>query len=424
MDIYALFDDGTSNRLVYSFYDSDPGCRIKIDFPASLSDAQIRNSADEGIHCAYQSLRRLNYIGEREDYYLRCRFYDTDVNTKVLGASAGLGFSLKFAQEIYRAKTGHSLTCSIAATGIIDETECNVGKVNGINQKFDAAIDCLKKSDKFFYPAVNEEEIDLEKKAHALQKGIELIPVLTVDEAINMLLPLDTKGDGGKPPPKWRIKLFIGAMTLLILLAIVILWPKPPPKCEADEFLYKKQYEVAQQKYLAYLGEKQRFDDLPLFVKSISGVRVPIHPVRLYIANQPDLDTIVEAVRDGKTYPDEAKDKIVLIAGGPGVGKSPFLKWMACRSEDPEYPPINGEIALLDLGIAFRAQNREDDPECKQEPLPAHYTTLEGDLTIDGVSISNLPKIDADLLKPNGNATETLVSTMDSLFCRIANLGI
>ena len=109
MDIYALFDDGTSNRLVYSFYDSYPGYRIKIDFPSSLSDTQIRNSAEEGIHCAYQSLRRLNYIAEREDYYLRCRFDNTDVNTKVLGASAGLGFSLKFAQEIYRAKTGKPL---------------------------------------------------------------------------------------------------------------------------------------------------------------------------------------------------------------------------------------------------------------------------------------------------------------------------
>jgi hypothetical protein len=408
MDIYALFEDGTSNRFVFSFYDSDPGCRIKIDFPPSLSDLQVRNSADAGIHCAYQSLRRLNYIAEREDYYLRCRFDDTDVNTKVLGASAGLGFSLKFAQEIYRAKTGKSLNCSVAATGMIDETGCKVRRVNGINQKIDAAIDCLRKGDKFFYPTGNEKEVDPEKKAHALQKGIELIPVLTVDEAINMLLPLDATGDGGKPTPKWGIKLFVGAMALLILLAIVILWPKPPPKCEADEFLYKKQYEVAQQKYLAYLADKQRFDDLPLFVESVRGVRVPIHPVRLYIANQPDLASIVEAVREGKTYPDKGQNKIVLIAGGPGAGKSPLLKWMACRSEDPEYPPINGEIALLDLGIAFRAQNREDDPECRQEPIPAHYTTLEGDLTIDGVSISNLPKIDADLLKPNGNATETL----------------
>ena len=314
MDIYALFEDGTSNRFVYSFYDSDPGCRIKIDFPPSLTDLQVRNSADEGIHCAYQSLRRFNYIAERADYYLRCRFDDTDVNTKVLGASAGLGFSLKFAQEIYRAKKGQSLIYSIAATGMIDETECNVGKVNGINQKLDAAMDCLQQGDKFFYPAANEEEIEPHKKALILQKGIELIPVLTVDEAINMLLPLDGTGDGGKPPPKWRIKLFIGAMALLILLAIVILWPKPPPKCEADEFLYKKQYEVAQQKYLAYLADKQRFDDLPLFVESVRGVRVPIHPVRLYIANQPDLDTIVKAVREGKTYPDKEKNRIVLIA--------------------------------------------------------------------------------------------------------------
>jgi hypothetical protein len=347
----------------------------------------------------------LNYIAEREDYYLRCRFDDTDVNAKALGASAGLGFSLKFAQEIYRTKTGKFFKCSVAATGMIDETKCNVRRVNGINQKFEAAIDCLKKGDQFFYPIENEEEIDPDKKARALQKGLELIPVLTVDEAINLLLPFETpttiekthsgsenaSGDQVKPPTDRRIKAFFAAMVLLILLAGVYFWPKKPP----NEFLYKKEYEAAQKEYLAYLGNKQRFG-------------VPIHPVRLYIANQPELVPIVESVRREKTYPDITNNKIVLIAGGPGSGKSPLLKWLACRSEDPEYHSIDGKIAMLDLGRAFRAQNRKDDPECRQEPIPAPYTTLEEDLTIDGISISNLPKIDAGLLTSNGSATETI----------------
>ncbi len=429
MDIYALFDDGTSNRLVYSFYDSDPGCRIKIDFPASLSDAQIRNSADEGIHCAYQSLRRLNYIGEREDYYLRCRFDDTDVNTKVLGASAGLGFSLKFAQEIYRAKTGQSLTCSIAATGTIDETGCKVRRVNGINKKLDAAIDCLQQGDKFFYPAANEEEIEPDKKALTLQKGIELISVLTVDEAINKLLPVKTpaargethsasenvSGDQRIQSSDRRIKLFFTAIVLLLLstgVYFLLIKPsfdkKPPPKCEADAFLYKEQYQAAQQEYLTYLGDKQRFDDIPLFVKSISGVRVPIHFARLYTKNQPALATIAEAIRNGKTYPYNSNNKIVLIAGGPGTGKSTFLKWLACPAIDPERPSNNNKLAMLDLDKSFRAQNRKDDPECRQEPTPSPHSTMEDDLIINSVAISCLPRLDSDLFETKQSATETL----------------
>ncbi|MBW1754047.1 MAG: hypothetical protein JRJ46_13330, partial [Deltaproteobacteria bacterium] len=160
--------------------------------------------------------------------------------------------------------------------------------------------------------------------------------------------------------------------------------------------------------YLEYLERKQRFDHVPLFVKSITGVRVPIHPVRLYVANQPDFAPIVEAIRRGKTYPEEPNNKIVLIAGGPGAGKSPFLKWMACPSEDPEHPSIDGKIAMLDLGRAFRAQNRRDDPECRQEPIPASYTTLEEDLKINGVAVSSLPRIDTNLFEPNGNSKETL----------------
>ena len=101
-----------------------------------------------------------------------------------------------------------------------------------------------------------------------------------------------------------------------------------------------------------------------------------------------------------------------MIAGGPGTGKSTFLKWLACPSIDPERPLIDGKIAMLDLGRAFRPQNRRDDPECRQEPIPAPYTNLEEDLRINGVGISLLPKVDATLFEPNGNATETLYQTL------------
>jgi hypothetical protein len=421
METYSLFDDKTASRIVYSFYDPDPGKRVKIDFPPGLSDSQVRNSADEGVVCAYQVLRRLGYIGEREDYYLRCRFADTEVNFKALGDSAGLGFSLKFAQEVYREKTGQPLNFSIAATGVIDEQGCKVGWIKGINSKLEAAVNCLKKEDQIFYPSDNEEEIDPDIKAQAKQRGILLIPVSTVEEATKKLLPEKVPVVSEKTPIQekraFRFSIAI-AIFILFLLTGLYVWQNMKPlrektvKCEVNEFLYKNQYESARQEHLKYLEHKQRFDNLRLFVKSIRGVRVPIHPVRLYIANQQELIPIVEAIQRGKTYPDKANNKIVLIAGGPGVGKSAFLKWLACPSEDPECPSIDGKIAMLDLGRAFRPQNRREDPECRQEPVPATYTTLEEDLKIDDIVISSLPKADANLFESNGNATETLYQTL------------
>lgn len=429
MDIYALFDDGTSNRIVYSFYDSDPGCRIKIDFPPSLSDAQVRNSADEGIVCAYHSLRRLRYIAEREDYYIRCRFDKTEVNAKALGSSAGLAFSLKFAQEIYRAKTGKVLDCSAAATGIIDETGCRVGRVNDINPKFDAAIECLQHGGCFFYPADNEEEIDTDKKARAVQKGIELISVVTVDEAIKRLLPEKAPAslekipielesaheDQKKPSAMIRTRRFFTVFILLIILPglyFLLIKPlidnEPPPKCQEDEFIYKKQYEASQQEYLKYLENKQHFDELQLFVKSNSGVHVPIHFARLYMTNQPELAFIAKSVRNGKTYPDKSDNKIVLIAGGPGTGKSTILKWMASPAIDPERPLTNNKIAMLDLDKSFRATNRKDDPECRQEPTSSPSSTMVDDLIINGVDISCLPSLDSDLFDIKQSATDNL----------------
>jgi hypothetical protein len=334
-----------------------------------------------------------------------------------LGDSAGLGFSLKFAQEVYRVKSGQPLNISIAATGVIEEKGCKVGWIKGINPKLEAAIDCLQKGDQIFYPSDNEEEINPDIKAHAKQRGIELIPVSTVEEAIKKLFPRKAPVVPKKTViRKKRAFLFPIAITIIILFLFtgLYLWKnmKPsgdqPATCKVDEFLYKKQYEAAQQEYLEYLGQKQRFDQIPLFVKSTTGIRVPIHPVRLYVTNQLDLATIVDAIQRGKTYPDETNNKIVLIAGGPGTGKSALLKWLACPSEDPERPSIDGKIAMLDLGRVFRPQNRKDDPECRQEPIPASYTTLGEDLKINGVVISNLPRIDTKLFEHEKNATETL----------------
>jgi hypothetical protein len=105
----------------------------------------------------------------------------------------------------------------------------------------------------FFYPADNEEEIDTDKKARAVQKGIELISVVTVDEAIKRLLPEkapaspekipiepeSVQEDQKKPSAMIRTRRFFTVFILLIILPglyFLLIKPlidnEPPPKCQ------------------------------------------------------------------------------------------------------------------------------------------------------------------------------------------------
>jgi tetratricopeptide (TPR) repeat protein len=185
MRVLALFEDGTTSKLLMEFYDPNTKA-ITVDV-IGQRDQAILKSAEDGCHSAYNILRELKVINEGKKYYVSFEF---DGQNNVMDYSAGLTFSLKFTAEAYLDKKNKSYAFSLAATGCVSDItkEAKVTKVEGFEKKLKAAIDNLHENDLMFYPQKNEEELDESLREEAKRKGIKLIPVSTVREAVERLL--------------------------------------------------------------------------------------------------------------------------------------------------------------------------------------------------------------------------------------------
>lgn len=188
MDTFALFDDGSTARILIGFLEPDdvhvPLEPVSINIP----DREIKHSAQNGFYSALQVLKGIGYI--KEKYCFSYQFKEKGKSSYAMGKSAGLGFCLKFAQEVYFMESGRKLDFTLAATGVItDGTKtAEVGRVGGIRLKLKGAMDCLDKGDKVFYPSENDKEIGPEIKEDAAGRGIDLISVSTVEQAVRKLL--------------------------------------------------------------------------------------------------------------------------------------------------------------------------------------------------------------------------------------------
>lgn len=85
-----------------------------------------------------------------------------------------------------------SLQVNFAATGVLErdplqEGNSKICRVNGINEKLKAAIPSLNNGDYFLYPSDNK--ISPQISQEAVNKGINLCPVNTLDQAIEELFP-------------------------------------------------------------------------------------------------------------------------------------------------------------------------------------------------------------------------------------------
>ena len=191
METYALFGDQSASRILYEFFNPDPGDDpVRLAFP-DIEDIQVRNSARNGCLSAYHILSRTNYIHRGKGFFPSCQFADASANLHAQGDSAGLAFCLKFVQEVYGLSIGKTLDYAIAATGVISDgtREARIERVEGINPKLSAAVDLLEAGDRVFFPAANEPDIEPDINQKAADKGIRLVPVSTVEQAIGELLP-------------------------------------------------------------------------------------------------------------------------------------------------------------------------------------------------------------------------------------------
>ena len=196
METYALFDDASATSVVFDFFAPDPkDDPVRLTFP-DIEDVQVRNSARNGCQAAYQILSDRSIVEPGDRFFPSCQFADASTNVNARGDSAGLAFCLKFAREVYRAKTGRTIPGSVAATGILSDgtREARVEGVRGINEKLEAALGVLGSWDLLLYPADNESDIRDDLREAANRNEVQLAGVTSVTEAIERLMPIEVPG--------------------------------------------------------------------------------------------------------------------------------------------------------------------------------------------------------------------------------------
>ena len=200
METYALFADGSASRIVFDFFTPDPkDDPVRVAFP-DIEDPQVRSSARNGCLAAYRNLVRLGHIPEGRRYFPTIQYADPSANMKALGASAGLAFGLKFAQQAYWLARGVDLGFSVAATGEVSDSTgtASVTRVEGISAKLLAALRDLSSGDRLFYPLDNDSEIDPRVRTTAAELNVRLQPVSTVEQAVQDLLPKGTRSSANR----------------------------------------------------------------------------------------------------------------------------------------------------------------------------------------------------------------------------------
>lgn len=185
MDVYALFTDGTAEKIIMDTFpkkDSEKGLIIR----TTISSQNLKESVMTSVENTFILLNK--HLKDIPSDIALCIY---GFSNKVLGNSADLAFAVSFAAFLVENKIIHFEGCfptKIAATGMIDE-RLNIRSIKGIKAKFIAAIEAGAKSIYFPYENLQDiEEIklqdrDFEKEANKIQA----IPVKTLEEVFSKL---------------------------------------------------------------------------------------------------------------------------------------------------------------------------------------------------------------------------------------------
>ena len=200
MKVLAAFTDKSISEVLMEFYDPDPREPIKVLFYGDECSTDVVSSAKAGCPSAYNILKDMKILDYGESLCVGFGFREAvDTYTHTVGKSAGLAFLLKFVGEILEWKKQLNSTFTVMATGYVSDYTRNahINAVRSIQKKVLGAIDVLNQDDMIFYPLENDNEIPAELRKKANDKGIKLISVSTVQEAVKKLY--DSLIEGPEP---------------------------------------------------------------------------------------------------------------------------------------------------------------------------------------------------------------------------------
>jgi WD40 repeat protein len=181
-----LFSDLTNRGKPKVFLGPFRQNQLSVKLKPKLND-DLNLSAKEAGEQGYRLLYQAGKILQSAN----CFFHFHPPEQPVIGRSADLLFALAVVTTIlpavaFASKKSIPLFPSFAATGVLDE-EGNIMPVEGIPAKVTAAMDVLPSGSLIFFPKSNYKDVNNVLIKSAVKKGIELLPVSTLYDAVDKL---------------------------------------------------------------------------------------------------------------------------------------------------------------------------------------------------------------------------------------------
>jgi hypothetical protein len=226
---WGMFEDGDSAEVLIYSLGIEKGEQFNLTCASDMIMEKARDGAASAIRACYNALSRRELVTENK---LFC-YQFSELKANVTQASASLAFGLRFVDFVVQ------IPFNVAATGgISDGTSfAAVRGINGINKKIKGIVGKLKKGDVIFYPDDNrpsdqadrrpDDCLDPKLEADAEAKGIKMIPVSTMDEAVEELLKLKSAAENRsegiiKPVSRSFLPVACTALALIFLCLVLV----------------------------------------------------------------------------------------------------------------------------------------------------------------------------------------------------------
>lgn len=218
MEIYALFDDTSSEKIDFSLL--KPGSKtnvIEITYLNSVPDNQ-RESFDIGVKEAYFQL--IDYCDNMPE---KISIWFKGLSKNARGNSTDLAFALSLTVQLLDKGilSAYKDAGIISATGIINK-DGQIGEVNGLKSKVIASLSIENKKHNhiLFYPKANQSELenlrkddeDFDQKIKS--SGIILVPVGNLKDAFDYLCIEKLKTPESKAK---KLKIALIVLPILVL---------------------------------------------------------------------------------------------------------------------------------------------------------------------------------------------------------------
>jgi hypothetical protein len=195
---WILFESGNSVSVDLSLFSAPKENIRPIDaYVVTEAEGTVTYSARRAAGAVYEVVRNYNpEIGPL------VAGFDFTAKFQVTGESGGLAFAVALAKRLLNKDPG-----PVAATGIVESSHNGgpIKRVRGIEAKLEAAGVVLPFGGWIFYPEENENEISVELRNRLISKGLNLYPVSSVAQTIEILFA-NKPYKRGKPAQRRYLK--------------------------------------------------------------------------------------------------------------------------------------------------------------------------------------------------------------------------